>query len=64
MTKPKSTLKSTRKTESPGSAADRRDEESPLGGTWIDQRLKALYEPVLSEPLPEDLLRLLEPRKH
>lgn len=35
-----------------------------LGGTWLDQRLKALYEPVIHEPLPEEMLRLPEPRKH
>ncbi len=42
----------------------RLEREAELGGTWLDQRLKALYEPVIHEPLPEEMLRLLEPRKH
>lgn len=35
----------------------------PLSAAWIDQRLQALYGSVLDEPLPEEMLRLLQPGK-
>lgn len=31
--------------------------------TWLDHRLKSLYEPILEAPLPEDMLKLLRSRK-
>jgi hypothetical protein len=45
--------------------------DSPLGGrkrsradaqfdSWLVDRLHRVYDPVLQEPLPEDLLRLVE----
>lgn len=62
MTNAKKPTKSGPKASEP--AASRLERGAALGSTWLDQRLKALYEPVLHEPLPEEMLRLLEPRKH
>jgi hypothetical protein len=31
--------------------------------TWLDHRLKSLYQPILEAPLPEDMLKLLRSRK-
>jgi hypothetical protein len=33
------------------------------GGAWLERRLKALYESVLSEPLPDDMRKLIMPPK-
>lgn len=64
MTKPKKPGKSEAKATHPASSDVRLGSDLPLGGTWLDQRLKVLYEPVIHEPLPEEMLRLLQPRKH
>ncbi len=64
MTNAKKPTKSGPKASETAPAAPRLERDAALGSTWLDQRLKALYEPVLYEPLPEEMLRLLEPRKH
>jgi hypothetical protein len=38
-------------------------QESDAYETWLDQRLKSLYRPLLDAPLPEDMLKLLRGRK-
>jgi len=38
--------------------------ESDAYETWLDHRLKSLYEPILEAPLPEDMLKLLRARKN
>jgi hypothetical protein len=40
-----------------------RDESSEAYDTWLDHRLKALYQPFLEAPLPPDILKLLRQRK-
>ena len=37
--------------------------ESDAYETWLDHRLKSLYQPILEAPLPEDMLKLLRSRK-
>lgn len=64
MTNAKKPTKSGPKASEAAPAEMRLEGEAALGGTWLDQRLKALYEPVIHEPLPEEMLHLLEPRKH
>ena len=32
--------------------------------TWLDQRVRALYQSVLEEPLPEDMIRRLKRQTH
>jgi hypothetical protein len=31
--------------------------------TWLDHRLKSLYQPMLEAPLPDDMVKLLRGRK-
>jgi hypothetical protein len=38
-------------------------QETDAYGTWLDQRLKSLYRPLLDAPLPDDMLKLLRGRK-
>lgn len=38
-------------------------EASRAYDTWLDHRLKSLYEPILAAPLPDDMLKLLRSRK-
>jgi hypothetical protein len=38
-------------------------QESDAYETWLDHRLKSLYQPILDAPLPEDMLKLLRARK-
>ena len=38
-------------------------EASGAYDTWLDHRLKSLYQPILDAPLPDDMLRLLRARK-
>jgi hypothetical protein len=37
--------------------------ESDAYDTWLDHRLKSLYRPILDDPLPEDMIKLLRSRK-
>jgi hypothetical protein len=37
--------------------------ESEGYDSWLDQRLKSLYQPMLEAPLPADMLKLLRSRK-
>jgi hypothetical protein len=61
----------TSRTKSKGKAASLRQNGKTVhlegmpddGGVWLERRLKALYESVLSEPLPEDMRRLIMPTK-
>ena len=46
-----------RRQQSSGPRAPRVDERF---NHWLDQKLRRLYEAELSEPVPEDMLRLLE----
>ena len=64
MTKAKRPTRSDPKISKAVPAEMRLAPETALGGTWLDQRLKALYETVIYEPMPEEMLRLLTPRKH
>jgi len=32
----------------------------PQFDNWLSQQLRSLYDPVLEEPLPDDLMRMLE----
>jgi hypothetical protein len=32
----------------------------PQFENWLSEQLKSLYDPVLEEPLPDDLMRMLE----
>ncbi|HEX9466700.1 MAG TPA: NepR family anti-sigma factor [Alphaproteobacteria bacterium] len=47
----------TRRTH-PAAARPRRPDER--FNSWLDQKLRRLYEAELSEPIPEDMLRLLK----
>jgi hypothetical protein len=61
VTKPSSTDpkgKRTRRERKP------REQQKPgVYGTWLEHRLKALYQPILDAPLPDDMLKLLRSRK-
>ena len=46
-----------RRQQSPTSRAPRVDARFDH---WLDQKLRRLYEAELSEPVPEDMLRLLD----
>jgi len=37
-------------------------EQDPAFDAWLDVRLKTLYGSVLNEPLPEDIVKLLQQR--
>ena len=60
-------IKKTSKAKSKGKASSFRQNGKSVhlhgmpqdGGVWLERRLKALYESVLSEPLPEDMRRLI-----
>jgi hypothetical protein len=38
-------------------------QETEAYETWLDQRLKSLYRPLLDAPLPDDMVKLLRGRK-
>ncbi|MDR6294553.1 MULTISPECIES: NepR family anti-sigma factor [Inquilinus] len=44
----------------PGRVAPDRLKKPPQFDNWLSQQLKSLYDPVLDEPLPDDLLEMLE----
>jgi hypothetical protein len=61
-----------RKDKGSGLNASNDDRESPLLGgeadkhdpefdSWLNKELKAIYQSVLDEPIPEDMLRLIKP---
>lgn len=39
------------------------DEKDPEFEPWLDGRLKSMYDAVLNEPLPDEILKLLKPSK-
>ncbi|WP_034851955.1 NepR family anti-sigma factor [Inquilinus limosus] len=43
-----------------GRPAPDRLKRPPQFDNWLSQQLRSLYDPVLEEPLPEDLMRMLE----
>ncbi|HEX2113211.1 MAG TPA: NepR family anti-sigma factor [Alphaproteobacteria bacterium] len=47
----------------PATRPKRPDEKDPEFEPWLDGRLKAMYDTVLNEPLPEEILKLLNPPK-
>ena len=38
-------------------------QDSDAYETWLDHRLKSLYQPMLDAPLPDDMKKLLHTRK-
>lgn len=44
----------------PARAAAHRLQKPPQFENWLSDQLKSLYDPVLDEPLPDDLVKLLE----
>ncbi|MFE0757701.1 NepR family anti-sigma factor [Inquilinus sp. NPDC058860] len=44
----------------PGRPAPDRLKRPPQFDNWLSQQLRTLYDPVLEEPLPDDLVRMLE----
>ncbi len=49
--------RASRRARLPGARAPRADERF---NHWLDQKLRHLYESELSEPVPDDMLRLLD----
>jgi hypothetical protein len=45
--------------EAPGPGKPKQD---PMFDNWLKHHLSSLYDPVIQEPIPSDLLRLLEER--
>lgn len=39
------------------------DEKDPEFEPWLDGRLKSMYDAVLNEPLPDEILKLLKSSK-
>lgn len=37
------------------------DKHDPEFDNWLNKELKAIYQSVLDEPIPEDMLRLIKP---
>ncbi|TSD85208.1 hypothetical protein FFK22_028660 [Mycobacterium sp. KBS0706] len=48
------------RTADPGRPAPDRLKRPPQFDNWLSQQLRSLYDPVLEEPLPDDLMRMLE----
>ncbi|WP_342236063.1 NepR family anti-sigma factor [Inquilinus sp. OTU3971] len=44
----------------PGRPAPDRLKRPPQFDNWLSQQLRSLYDPVLEEPLPDDLMKMLE----
>lgn len=42
---------------------DHPDEKDPEFEPWLDARLKSMYDAVLNEPLPEEIVKLLKTPK-
>ena len=47
----------------PAAQSKRADDKDPEFEPWLDGRLKAMYDTVLNEPLPEEILKLLNSPK-
>jgi hypothetical protein len=43
--------------------AKRPDDKDPEFEPWLDSRLKSIYDAVLKEPLPDEILKLLNTPK-
>jgi hypothetical protein len=48
--------------QSGGMSAGGKPQSDPLFDGWLTHHLSRLYDPVIQEPLPADLLKLLEER--
>jgi hypothetical protein len=46
--------------QKPGAKADSSNGTDPEFDGWLDLRLKSIYDSVLQEPLPEEMMKLLE----
>jgi hypothetical protein len=44
----------------PGRPGPDRLKRPPQFDNWLSQQLRSLYDPVLEEPLPDDLMKMLE----
>jgi hypothetical protein len=44
----------------PARPAPDRLKRPPQFDNWLSQQLRSLYDPVLEEPLPDDLMKMLE----
>jgi hypothetical protein len=47
----------------PAERAARPDDKDPEFEPWLDGRLKTMYDAVLNEPLPDEILKLLKSSK-
>jgi hypothetical protein len=47
----------------PAERAARPDDKDPEFEPWLDGRLKSMYDTVLNEPLPDEILKLLKSSK-
>lgn len=47
----------------PAVQPERPDKNDPEFEPWLDGRLKSMYDTVLNEPLPEEILKLLKSPK-
>lgn len=49
-------------TKSAGVTARGKPKSDPMFDGWLIHHLSRLYDPVIQEPIPDDLLKLLEER--
>jgi hypothetical protein len=47
----------------PAEQAVRPDEKDPEFEPWLDGRLKSMYDAILNEPLPAEIMKLLKSSK-
>jgi hypothetical protein len=47
----------------PAAQVKRPDEKDPEFEPWLDGRLKSMFDTVLNEPLPDEILKLLKTPK-
>lgn len=47
----------------PAEQAARPDDKDPEFEPWLDGRLKSMYDAILNEPLPDEILKLLKSPK-
>jgi len=52
-----------RKTAARSNQPKKSDEKDPEFEPWLDGRLKSMYDKILNEPLPDEILKLLNPSK-
>jgi hypothetical protein len=55
--------RSTAPKRKPVRQAPRPDEKDPEFEPWLDGRLKSMFDAVINEPLPEEILKLLKTPK-